>query len=174
MPVAAADTDRTIAGRRAALSALACEARPDGRQNVPLDRVPATVALPERVAHSGKPRLVVVATKQMGETNLAGLHSHGRARDRRLAEIEGSAIAADTAAHHHEPGRNRPQLDIARRIDHGRETVPELCGMRLRQQRHRGPAPDGIWCRRGAIGCLRLGHLRLGHCFGLQRLSSCL
>src|SRR5258708_408073 len=142
-------------GLLALLGALARKPPPDGRQHVPLDRVATAVALPERIAHRGKPRLVVVATKQIGKAHLARIHAHGRAGDRRLAEIEGGAVAADAAAHHHQPGRNRPQLDIAQGIGHRRETLRDLARMRLRQHRHGGAAGAGGGRPRGGFLWLR-------------------
>ena len=67
----------------------------------------------ERIAQRDQPRLLAVAPEHVGEADLAAREPHGGARDRRFAEIERRAVAADAAAHHHQAAFGRRSSSCA-------------------------------------------------------------
>src|SRR5499433_2213619 len=88
---------------------LGIDTRAYGREHAPLHGIAVPFALPERVADGGQARLLRIAPEDVGDAHLARGDLDRRARHRRFAEIEGSAVAADPPAQHDQSGFRRPQ-----------------------------------------------------------------
>src|SRR6516225_10506171 len=116
--------------------ALGVEAPTYGREHAPLHGVAIGFALPERVADRGQARLFLIASEDVGDAHLARRDLHRRARHARFAEIEGSAVAADSPPQHDQSGFRRPQLHVVDGIHHRAKSLLDFVGASLRQHRH--------------------------------------
>src|SRR5262249_12542082 len=110
----------------------------------------------------GESRLLVVAAENVGEAYLARGDLHGSTRDSGFAEIERAALPADPPAQHHEPGLDRPQLDIVDRLDDPAQPALALVDMRLRQHCHCRAPGGGHAVARFADALRVIGHRQFG------------
>ena len=111
--------NRPWSPRSAAASAVAlavCSAR-SGASTLVSIVVGIVIGLDQRVAQRDQLRLVAIAAERVAEADFAAGEPHRGARHRGFAEIERRAVAADPAAHHHQPVLRLAQRRARRQRD---------------------------------------------------------